>query len=797
MPEPAVVAGRDDTDSSRLMEIALHDDLSRWRVQLARSIARHNPDVRSDKIATAVNRFLFSLLLLRIAEDRDLISAGTLTGMANSSLPDLFRSLSPYAEELYGEESTDYPVSPDPMEDPTQYTRVVQDILNRLTASERLYHGSRISTEAISHVLAQYLTRTVRRSASNQAMVVDTDEAVLAGRLDVLPGPLTGYQVRQALQAAGMNRSRLDPLPLRVLDPACGSGTILLETFRYLVTTRGGAPLSYEELREILSGCIYGLDSSRHAVAAARFVLLLGFFENLKATHSLSNSLHIFPDTALSVLRDLHSTIFCGNALIDPTIANEESWMFCPEGLRRSLKPSVYGERFPEIISCGGFDAVICNPPNGPLEQREWIHHYFQRRYAVYHPRVDRSAYFVEKALTVVRPGGIVSSTMSSRWLRGSAGAPLRELISSRMIVAITDLSELPQGSPGAGLSILCLRAAPATHSFPAVTAGAGFLGEPEAYALTHGFPVTSRQLGPGGWTFRDTRREEIIRKVHHASIPLGELVMDQIHPGLTIPGNNPFVIEEEQARQWIKKDPRCKPLLRRFVHASEISRYSVRTSAFLLLIPHGWTISHKDAVLQPWRWMKRRHPVLARHLITFEEQLKTRAPPRTLWWENGCDIFWQEPRRKILFPAQSGSPEFFFDSGRSIGDEATIAIPSSSLFLCGVLNSRLMRFVLEHNVLLHQPGQKCTWNQIRNLPIRTPDFDHPEEVSRHEKMERLVQRMLELGKSCRSAGAISEHENFPRKVHATDAKIDALVYAVYGLTADEIDIVEKKGWRE
>jgi len=195
---------------------------------------------------------------------------------------------------------------------------------------------------------------------------------------------------------------------------------------------------------------------------------------------------------------------------------------------------------------------------------------------------------------------------------------------------------------------------------------------------------------------------------------------------------------------------------------------------------------------LQPWRWMKRRHPVLARHLITFEEQLKTRAPPRTLWWENGCDIFWQEPRRKILFPAQSGSPEFFFDSGRAIGDEATIAIPSSGLFLYGVLNSRLMRFVLHHNVLPQQSGQKSTWNQIRNLPIRTPDFDHPKDVSRHEEMERLVQRMLELDKSCRSAGTISEHENFQRKIHATDTKIDALVYTVYGLTADEIVVVEK-----
>jgi hypothetical protein len=136
--------------------------------------------------------------------------------------------------------------------------------------------------------------------------------------------------------------------------------------------------------------------------------------------------------------------------------------------------------------------------------------------------------------------------------------------------------------------------------------------------------------------------------------------------------------------------------------------------------------------------------------------------------------------------------PEFFFDSGLGIGDEATNAIPSSSPYLCGVLNSRLLRFVLKQAGLPEQNEQKCTWDVVRHLPIRTPDFDRPEELSRHEKMEQLVLRILELEKNCLSADRIDGGEGFQRKVRATEVKINSLVYELYGLTPEEIAVVEE-----
>ena len=80
---------------------------------------------------------------------------------------------------------------------------------------------------------------------------------------------------------------------------------------------------------------------------------------------------------------------------------------------------------------------------------------------------------------------------------------------------------------------------------------------------------------------------------------------------------------------------------------------------------------------------------------------------PDALWWETACEEFWQEPRKKILFPARFRRPVFLFDPGRGIGDEATIAIPSAGLYLAGVLNSRLMGFVFNRTARQSAPDRE------------------------------------------------------------------------------------------
>ena len=216
---------------------------------------------------------------------------------------------------------------------------------------------------------------------------------------------------------------------------------------------------------------------------------------------------------------------------------------------------------------------------------------------------------------------------------------------------------------------------------------------------------------------------------------------MGQAHAGIPIPEEDPFIIDECLAREWLRRDPRCRPLLRRLVEGAGIGRYGAgRTGKYLILIPRGWTVSHLKGGKQPWPWLKHRHPLIARHLQPFAEQLKARTGPDEQWWEISCNEFWQEPRKKILFPKWFSSLAFLSDAGRAVGDETTTAIPSAGLYLPGILNSRLIAFVFDHSLRqAARDRQLFSWDDLKNLPVFTPDFDRPEDRARHDRMENLV----------------------------------------------------------
>jgi hypothetical protein len=66
-----------------------------------------------------------------------------------------------------------------------------------------------------------------------------------------------------------------------------------------------------------------------------------------------------------------------------------------------------------------------------------------------------------------------------------------------------------------------------------------------------------------------------------------------------------------------------------------------------------------------------------------------------------------------------------------------------------------------------------------------------PADKARHDRMVSLVEQMLDLHKRLAAAQDAGERERLQRLIDSTDQQIDALVYELYGLTPEEITIVE------
>jgi hypothetical protein len=124
----------------------------------------------------------------------------------------------------------------------------------------------------------------------------------------------------------------------------------------------------------------------------------------------------------------------------------------------------------------------------------------------------------------------------------------------------------------------------------------------------------------------------------------------------------------------------------------------------------------------------------------------------------------------------------FLFDFDRSL----------SPLYLLGVLNSRLMDWYYKTACLTNKESiAQVKKVQLDQLPIRRIDHaKNAEEVAR-DGIVASVSSMLALHKQLAAAKSAAQKVIIQRQIDATDAEIDRLVYDLYGLTAEEIALIE------
>ena len=461
---------------------------------------------------------------------------------------------------------------------------------------------------------------------------------------------------------------------------------------------------------------------------------------------------------------------------------------------RRNARRSILfpGNRgFTEIFAAGGFDAVLGFFPCGPPGHRDWIHSFLQRNYTVYDTAIDRAAYYVESAFSILRPGGILGCCLSDGWLHGRTGGSLRAFLKKKQIVEIVDFSGTAGSKSDYGLCIMMVanRAAPADN-VNAVIVDPAFRGDIKAYVKAYGFPVDPDALTAGGWRLRDNRRENLVTKMAAAGTRLESVVMGQVHAGTVV--DPAFIIDSATRRRFVRLNPRCKSLIRPVISSGNIGRFRTGYGErFIIFIPRGWTGTHPASAANPWRWFRKRFPALARQLKQSGADKKAPERPEDYWWEGGGFARQPEMQPGIIFPGELREPEFAYDNGRLIADETVSVIESSSLYLLGLLNSRLVGFVLRNSRKDGAVMEYFSRSDLMEIPVYTPDLDEPADRDRHERMCVLVRCLIDCGNKLRESRDEPEADRLRKEIAVIEKKIEVLVYDLYCLTKEEIAIIE------
>jgi len=833
------------------------EDIEDWRLKLARNIALRNPALTVEQLNTAVQLIIDRLIFLRICEDRGIEKYETLRNLAEGEevylrICELFRA----ADDKYNSGLFHFAEEPGRDELPDTLTpslviddNVLKNIIRRLYYPESPYEFSVIPAEMLGHVYEQFLGKVIRLTASHRADVDDKPEVRKAGGVFYTPSYIVDYIVEKTVGELLKRKSPREVASLRICDPACGSGSFLLGAYQYLLDwhrdwyieklvpvlidhsatspevrallpeppgsgkatkkegmyelpvyktsngdgskLRSGWKLTTAERKRILLNNIYGVDIDKQAVEVTKLSLLLKVLEE-ESEENVSKQLKL---TAERALPSLHHNIRCGNSLVAPDYFDyKQAHPFNMEE-RKRVNAFDWKAEFPHIMTAGGFDAVIGNPPYLRQESIKEQKEYFQSRYAVYQGTADLYAYFIEKGISLLRPGGIFSYIVANKWMRANYGKPLRKFLLAKQIEEVVDFGDLPVFKDATTYPCI-LRVSNAQPSREFCVSKVDALDFPDLaeYVKAHRHPIDQKSLTDGGWTLGDKRTENLLKKLQSVGRPLADYVMGGIYRGIVTGYNEAFVIDEKIKRRLIEEDPKSAEIIKPFLIGRDIKRYHASNSKrFLIFTRRGIDIKRYPAIESYLKQFKQK--LMPKPTDWQGEKWEGRKPGPYKWYEiqDSIDYYLEFEKPKIIYLVFQVKPAFTFDAaGTFYINNAIWTIPKNDLYLLGILNSKLGWLLISNYCTEIQNGFQLIFQYLGKIPIYTPDFDKLVDKARHDKMVALVTQMLSLHEYLQKAKTDQEKRLVQQEIEATDVKIEALVYELYGLTAEEIQVIEE-----
>ncbi|MCG2812248.1 MAG: N-6 DNA methylase [Candidatus Aminicenantes bacterium] len=751
-------------------------DIEGWRDSLARNIALRNLYLDYDDLNTAVQRTIDRLIFLRMAEDRGLESYGQLLKLCEQ--PEIyarFIKMCRKADEKYNSGIFHFQKEDGVSEEHDRLTpaltiddKVIKPILQSLYFEHGSpYHFGVLPVEILGTVYERFLGKVIRLTAGHQAKVEEKPEVRKAGGVYYTPAYIVNYIVLNTVgkqiegkSPADLAGSKTKP-PFRVLDMACGSGSFLLGAYQFLLdhclkwylanpskkhanavyqNAKGETCLSIGERKRILTSHIFGVDIDRQAVETTKLSLLLKALEGENDT-SLSKQMTLFHERALPNLSD---NIKCGNSLI----ASDFSML--PEDLVR-VNAFDWPAQFPDAMKVGGFDAIIGNPPY-ILLQNEFRDDdqldYFRQNYKGASFKLDTYHLFIEQGIKLCRVTGRLSLITPSNFLTNNHLDTLR-----RFILQSTQPEEVVvvDGGVFAGVSV--------DNAVFVFRAG---------YSATKPFPMTRAVTEPPR-----------LRPIGEAKVNPARVLAEQ-HALFT------SGIINSASHLWDRLAAKCQPLGdfadvnfgKQLRDRKKFLRDVIEvTSRKAIPQTHVACVTGKD--IEPY-------------FLTWS---KLACLNDTVAQSGGCwDETKHEAKGKLLTRQIGRFPSFAFDD---IGYHClntifmvTVREPKQiePKYLLGILNSKLLRALWTGRFYdQRQTFPKIKGTYLKELPIAFNSADK----ARNDRMVELVEKMLALTPKLRGATSESEKAALQNAVTTTDAEIDRLVYELYGLTEDEIKIVE------
>ena len=739
------------------------NSLDQWRTLLAETISKENKQLDEDELNFVVQQTLDRIIFLRICEDRSIEPYGRLKECLNRG--DYYENLLlefKQADDKYN--SGLFNFKKDKLSHQVKINnKTLKTIISQLYYPECPYEFSVLSVEILGSAYEQFLGKTITINNRGKAVIELKPEVRKAGGVYYTPQYIVDYIVINTIGKLCDKKTPKEVSEIKIVDPACGSGSFLIGAYQFLLnwhkdyytqnpnkknplTPEGN--LTTPEKKKILLNNIFGVDIDTNAVEVTKLSLLLKCMEG-ETQASIAHQMKMFNERVLPTLDD---NIKSGNSLIDTDYYDTQ----LDFGEERIIKPFSWQKAYPTVFKNGGFDVVIGNPPYVFTRDVDWsdeVKNYFWSKFEIskgddksrknQSGKINLYILFIIKSTELLNKNGCLSFIIPNGLLRTTTYDTARKFILERTsIERIVDLKDGVFEGVTASTIIINLLNNNKKRDTLIIDANCkidGFVDENKTTKITQ-----SNFLNNVSHTFSlyiNPLEQNLFTKISNSDFFLKDIIVDIIEG---IVAHKEFISDKKLSIEY-------KPML----EGKDIKKFQTNFGG---------------------------------NYVLFDRKKIHRARPDYVW----------EANKKIVIQRISGGKSPLVST---IDKEKYKAFASTNLLLikdnlvkkypyeliCALINSKLWNFYYSKNF---SNGSNLTVNISKTflemLPL--PKLPNAEIVN---KISSIVENQLTLNEEIKIATLDTKKEQIKQKIEYNEDKINSLVYQLYNLTKDEIELVE------
>lgn len=757
----------------------LFTDLTSFREILSKNISKNNREkqLTAENIEESVQKILSRLIFIRMLEDRQYdeiklkpISIDKKLDV-NSELKKIFSGYyQEYKSGLFEPHLCDeLKIAPYPL----------RTVIERLYESEDQMQGydfGIMDADILGGIYEQYLSYIVKTSKKG-IKLNGVDYKKKREGIFYTPRFVVEFMMKQIFNE--LVSKNIDFRKLKFLDASCGSGSFVIKIFDYIskgileqqshgVASEELQNLSYEEKVKIIEDNIYGVDKDPKAVEIAKLNLFLKIAEKKRA------------------LPTLRHKIKCGDSIIEDRDVD----------YKKAFK---WRDEFPEVVTDGMFDVIIGNPPYVRQEELSSIKPYLESNYDAYDGKADLYVYFFEKSLKLLRNEGIFCFIVSNKWLKTGYGTNLRKILSEYWIESFIDFGDIQifEGALTYPCIIFIKKIKQKNPKIKACVIKTEKFHPFEYYVNKNQFFYDQNNLDPKGWNIVPPSENKLLEKIKKNSVSLNEYVQGKIYRGITTGLSKAFVIDEKTKEDIIRQDAKSAEIIRPFLMGKEVRRYGIDSkNKYLIFIPWHFPLHDNESIegasKEAEATFKKEYPVLYDHLYNYRKDLEKRNKAETgiryEWYalqRYAASYYKEFDKPKIIYGALTLNPRFSFDTNGYLANNANFFIPIEDKHLLGILNSKVGWYLISNTCTQIKGGYQLIEEYFGNVLITK---------NKSAELVTLVDRMLSLNKQFLEMKdkLTAERKKLEDEIKKIDLKIDKIVYNLYELTEEEVQIIEK-----